>query len=208
MVLLSLSINLISVNKKLQQRTTSSVITWKFRFESGINKIFLHPMFQVGFSTNSCRRLVPLETMRDLSIASSIPSDMSIPIADSSTTLLVSNASAQDLLWWSLWRTSRRSRMTSPRRTSWRRKESLLNCYPKLCRNICHARKVGIPDGSSRRSISMLLFFFVMAYVCLEIRSLCLWSWVKHYRRLWRISRRHKSQLLRPTRLGRQKCFW
>ena len=125
----------------------------------------------------------------------------------SPTTLIISNASDQNFLWRSLWRLSRRSRMMRPRRNICRRKEGWLNCYLKLCKHICHARKVESPDRISRGNISILLFWFVMACVCLETRSLCLRRWMKQSRRLRRSSRHHKSQIMRPIRLRRQNLL-
>ena len=156
-VLLSLSITLLSVQNQLKRRTTSSVITWTLSFESGIKKIFVHQMLQVGFKTTSCKILAPLATIRYSPRASPVPWDMSSHISASSTTLLRSNASGQDLHWKSLWRLSRRLRMTRPQMTSWRRKEILLNCRPKLCRHICWSYFISsfkiINDTKSKRTL-------------------------------------------------------
>ena len=62
-------------------------------------------------------------------------------------------------------------------------------------------------DGSLWRSTSVLLFWFVMACVCLSTRARCLRCWMNQSRRRRRISRRHKSHLLRPTRLRQKNIF-
>ena len=162
MLLLSLRIRLLSIDEQLHQRTTSLVITCKLRFEAGINNIFLHPMLQVLFSTTSCRRFVHSATEIDSPSAISMPLYTSITIADSSTTLIGSNASDQELLWRSLWRTSIRSIMKRTKRTSCRRKESLIKCVLDMCRHISHSRKVGSPGISLQRIILMILFCFVL----------------------------------------------
>ena len=90
---------------------------------------------------------------------------MSSTIATSSTTLLRSNASDQNFLWRSLWRPSRRLRITIPQRTICRRKDIFLNFCQKLCRNISNARRVGSPERSWWRIVLMLFFCFFMACV-------------------------------------------